>query len=70
MIDGGGQTITCKYKGYFTNLVKQIEFKIKEECEHFNGYCKYISEYTVQINCSPFNFDELKMIEIFHYIIW
>jgi hypothetical protein len=48
-------TVTSMY------LVKQIEFKIKEEeCEHFNGYCKYISEYTVQLNCSPFNFDELK----------
>jgi len=42
-------------------LVKQIEFNIiEEDKEHFNGYCKYISEYTIQLNSSPFDFDELK----------
>lgn len=85
LIDGGGQTITGKYKGDFTiennvlnfnfkekiniyynsitpiYLVKQIEFNIiEEDKEHFNGYCKYISEYTIQLNSSPFDFDELK----------
>ena len=86
LIDGGGQSITGKYKGDFTientNIInfnfkekidvysnnstqiyfmKQIEFKInQEDKEHFNGYCKYVSEYTIQLNMSPFDFEELK----------
>jgi hypothetical protein len=41
--------------------MKQIEFKInQEDKEHFNGYCKYFSEYTIQLNMSPFDFEELK----------
>lgn len=86
LVDGGGQSITGKYKGDFTiensNLInfnfeesinvytdtntsiyftKQVEFNIKEEeCEHFNGYCKYVSEYSIQLNSSPFDFDALK----------
>lgn len=50
--------LDTKNQIYFT---KQVKYNIKEEeCEHFNGYCKYISDYTIELDSSPFDFCTLK----------